>query len=455
VYDDALIRPWFESAVERVPGLSLFDAHAHIGQNDPDGLQLSTPELVDTMEAIGARSVVTPMHEPDGYPAANDRVLEMCERSAGRLVPFCRVDPHHDSLGEARRCVEAGARGIKLHPRAEQFELSDPELERLFALAHERRLPVLIHAGRGIPTIGRDALALAERFPSAALILAHGAICDLNWIWREAQHRPNLFFDTAWWHSTDLAALFALIPPGQILYGSDPPYFTPMLIATCVIRTALQAGLDTDRLRAIGGGQLERLLSGKDPLDLGPAVGGRRSPPSILLERVNAMLLLAVSRMLLGDTGYEPLALARLACDIGADDAPETEVCRSVLALLELQGRSAREGEGFAAPGAGLVMLAANITRTPDVPLPAIPELATEADIRSASLVGHRLLDASEVTPRSAEIRRLSTIFPTVSMNDAAPANHDGEGRPLRGSLADHMIVDHMGLAPRAERRRD
>ena len=130
-----------------------------------------------------------------------------------------------------------------------------PKLEGLFALAHERRLPVLIHAGRGIPTIGRDALTLARRFPSASLILAHGAICDLNWIWREAQHRPNLFFDTAWWHSTDLAALFALIPPGQILYGSDPPYFTPMLIATCVIRTALQAGLNADRLRAIAGGQ--------------------------------------------------------------------------------------------------------------------------------------------------------------------------------------------------------
>ena len=89
------------------------------------------------------------------------------------------------------------------------------------------------------------------------------------------------------------------------------------------------------------------------------------------------------------------------------------------------------------------------------MPLPPIPELATEADIRNASLVGHRLLDASEVTPRAAEIRRLSTIFPTVSMNAAAPANHDGERRPLRGSLADHMIVDHMGPSPRAERRRD
>jgi predicted TIM-barrel fold metal-dependent hydrolase len=419
VYDDALIRPWFESAVECVPGLSLFDTHAHIGFNDPDGLGLSARELIETMEAIGARSVVTPLHEPDGYPAANDRVLEECERSDGRLVPFCRVDPHRDATGEARRCADAGARGIKLHPRAERFELSDAELEGVFALAHDRRLPVLIHAGRGIATIGRDALALARRFPSAPLILAHGAICDLNWIWREAQDQPNLFFDTAWWHSTDLAALFALIPPGQILYGSDPPYFTPMLIATCVIRIALQAGLDADRLRAIAGGQLERLLEGKDPLDLGPAAGGHGAP-SILLERVNAMLLLGVSRMLLGDSGYEPLALARLACDIGVDDAPETEVCRSVLALLELQERNAREGEGFAAPGAGLVMLAANVTRTPDVPLPPIPELATESDIRTASLVGHRLVEASEVTPLAADIRRLSTIFPTVASRGPA-----------------------------------
>lgn len=459
MYDDVLIRPWFESAVARVPGLSLFDAHAHIGANDPDGLRLSAHELIETMQALDSRSVVTPLHEPDGYSDANDRVLEECERSGGRLVPFCRVDPRSDAIGEVRRCVEAGARGIKLHPRAERFELSDSQLEGVFELAHERRLPVLIHAGRGIPTIGRDALTLAKRFPAAPLILAHGAICDLNWIWREARDQPNLFFDTAWWHSTDLAALFALIPPGQILYGSDPPYFTPMLIATCVIRTALQAGVDTDRLRAIAGGQLERLLDGKDPLDLGPPVARARAAPSILLERVNAMLLLGVSRMLLGDTGYEPLALARLACDIGVDNAPETPVCRSVLSLLKLQESSAREGEGFAAPGAGLVMLAANVTRTPDVPLPPIPELATEAEIRTESLVGHRLLDADDVDPRAADIRRLSNIFPTVSTNTAPSTGKDGKRSDLRGSsLADHMIVDHLGPPPpaaQAEDRRD
>lgn len=450
--DDEVIGPWFEDAFSRVPSLSLFDAHTHIGSNDPDGMQLSRAELLRTLDLVGARAVVMPMHEPGGYPAANDRVLADCERSGGQLVPFCRIDPSRNGVVEARRCVEAGARGIKLHPRAERFELSAPSLEGVFALADERRLPVLIHAGRGIPTLGRDALELARRYPSARLILAHAAICDLNWIWREADKHPNLFFDTSWWHSTDLAALFALIRPGQILYGSDPPYFTPMLVATCVIRTALQAGIGQDHLRAIGGGQLERLLAGRDPLDLGPAPGNATSAPSILLERVNSMLLLAVSRMLLGDSGYEPLALARLACDVGSIDAPETEVCRNVLALLDLHDRRAAEeseGDGFTAPGIGLVMLAANVTRTPNVPLPAVPELATVADIRNSSRIGHRLIEFHAAPPGLTDSRRLSGIFPTVDLTAPHAGDDASDGRDIRrSSAADHMIIDAVGLPP-------
>ena len=65
------------------------------------------------------------------------------------LVPFCRLDPEADPLAEAERCLAAGARGIKLHPRAEGFTLDHPALRPVFALADERRLPVLVHAGRG------------------------------------------------------------------------------------------------------------------------------------------------------------------------------------------------------------------------------------------------------------------------------------------------------------------
>ena len=42
-----------------------------------------------------------------------------------------------------------GARGIKLHPRAQRFLLNDERLAPVFSLAAERRVPILIHGGRG------------------------------------------------------------------------------------------------------------------------------------------------------------------------------------------------------------------------------------------------------------------------------------------------------------------
>ena len=132
------------------------------------------------------------MHEPTGYPPANDRVMAAAADSDGRLVAYCRVDPHDDAVAEARRCLDAGARGIKLHPRAEQFTLSAAGRAReLVALAHERRVPVLIHAGRGIPALGRDTVRLSGEFPDARLILAHAAISDLAWLWRVLPGPPE------------------------------------------------------------------------------------------------------------------------------------------------------------------------------------------------------------------------------------------------------------------------
>jgi predicted TIM-barrel fold metal-dependent hydrolase len=147
VYADSALRPWFDALMASVPGLELFDAHAHTGASDPDEFTCSVAELTEALDLAGARGVVFTMHEPDGYRTANDRVLAEAEASGGRLTAFCRLDPREEPVAEAERCLDAGARGLKLHPRAERFVLSDPRLEGVFGLAHERRLPVMIHAG--------------------------------------------------------------------------------------------------------------------------------------------------------------------------------------------------------------------------------------------------------------------------------------------------------------------
>ena len=165
--------------------------HTHIGSNDPDGYSCTRAELVEYLERVDASAFVFPMHEPDGYPAANDMVAAEAAASDGRLFAFCRLDPHDAPLAEARRCLDNGARGIKLHPRAEGFNLDHPALQDVFALADEHRLPILCHAGRGIPALGRHSVEVCSRYPGLRLILAHAGISDLAWIWREAPRPPQ------------------------------------------------------------------------------------------------------------------------------------------------------------------------------------------------------------------------------------------------------------------------
>jgi len=366
-----LLRPWTDAVLEQVPGIELFDAHTHVGENDPDGMRQSPEELLEALRLAAARGAfVFPMHEPGGYPPANDAVLEAARRSDGLLVPFCRVDPHRDPVHEAQRCLAAGARGIKLHPRAEAFTLDHPGVRSVVALANERALPVLVHAGRGIPALGLHAMQLVEEFPDARLILAHAGICDLSWIWRVAGDHPNMLFDTAWWMPADLLALFTLVPPGQILFASDSPYGNTGFSAAFQLRLAAQAALSEEQLRSIASGQALRIAAGEPLSPAGQPVGERERAPHHLLDRVAEFLLLATIAGMRGGDPTEMLALARLACEVPEeiDDAP---VFATVKSLLDGYDAYAAEHPSERRR-LTLLILAATVARTPDVPLPAL-----------------------------------------------------------------------------------
>jgi uncharacterized protein len=374
----SLLLRYVEPLLAELPGLRFFDAHTHTGANDPDGNSCTVDQLLAMLEPLDARAVVFTTQEPDGYPEANDRVIAEAAASGGRLVPFCRLDPAVDPVGEAERCVALGARGIKLHPRAEAFGLDVPAMRDIMEFANDRELPVLIHAGRGIPALGAHALALADEFPDARIILAHAAVCDLAWIWAHLHDHPNIFVDTSWWSVADLLALVTLAPPGQILFASDAPYGSPLLNANLTLRCALHAGLSQEQIAGITGGQLERLLAGEPPLDLGPAAGSPETSSDLLLERVSVYLSFALGRLIGGVPAEEAISLARLATEVG-DDAPNAATCRAVATLLDMHAEvvAAQDPATLGTPSAqravllGPVLLAATIARTPGVPLPA------------------------------------------------------------------------------------
>jgi predicted TIM-barrel fold metal-dependent hydrolase len=367
--DEIAVR-WWEALTDHLGDVALFDAHTHLGQNDPDTYKQTPAELFAGLErAGGARAVVFPMAEPEGYRAANDFVIATAAESDGVLTAFCRVNPHDGALAEATRALDAGARGIKLHPRAEGFTLAEPAVADLFALADERRLPILVHAGRGIPALGRDSVELATRHPGARLILAHAAVSDLAWLWREMPDHPNLFIDTSWWNPGDMITLFGLVPPGQIVWASDSPYGQPFSSATQHLRYMLEVGLGAEAIRSIAGAQIERILNGEAPLSP-PGIEGETPRLDPLLERIVSHLTTAVGVAISGEDPSEQLALAKLACAVG--EAHLAEICAAVSDLIDqaLAGFPQPEGQRFAL-GARIVVFALCIARTPHAPLPA------------------------------------------------------------------------------------
>jgi predicted TIM-barrel fold metal-dependent hydrolase len=289
-YDDELRRLLPE-------GAEIFDAHLHLG-HDIDGTSGQYEELERILDRYGiSRAFMFCMDEPDREPAfraPNDRTLEFARRSEGRLIPFVRLDLTGEGpIEEATRCLDLGARGIKLHPRAQRFTLNDERLAPVFELAAERRVPILIHGGRGLPPIAEHLRRLVETYPEAQLIIAHAGIADMAALAGCFAGKRGVFFDTSVWSPVDLLDFFHHVPPEQILYASDYPYGRQPQSLTIALRTAITAGLDERQLRDMLAGNAKRIANGEEPLEPSTPSGTDEFTQSMALARVHQYLSMA------------------------------------------------------------------------------------------------------------------------------------------------------------------
>jgi predicted TIM-barrel fold metal-dependent hydrolase len=246
----------------------LFDVHTHLG-DDIDGMRGRYDELTSMLDRYGfAGAFVFCLDEPDREPAfcvPNDRTLAHALRSGGRLIPFVRLDLTTNPLEEARRALDLGARGIKLHPRAQAFALDDERLEPIFALALERSVPILIHGGRGLPPIAEDLERLVRRHEGVRLIVAHAGIADMAGLAGRLGGIPGVFFDTSVWSAVDLLDLYRQVPPEQVVYASDYPYGRQPNSLLLSVRTARLAGFDDHQLRGMLG-ETGRAIAHSEPV---------------------------------------------------------------------------------------------------------------------------------------------------------------------------------------------
>lgn len=170
-----------------------FDIHAHAYRPDcppADGrTRFATVEQVlrryDELDID--RGTLLPLIGPETYlPQSNEDILDMCEASGGRLLPFCNIDPRGmtnspDAPLERwlRHYRDRGCVGLgEVMPN---LPFSDPRCQNLFACAQQVGLPLTFdisdrlggdygfYDDPGLPQLERT----LQRFPDL-IILGHG-----------------------------------------------------------------------------------------------------------------------------------------------------------------------------------------------------------------------------------------------------------------------------------------
>ncbi|MGA8274832.1 MAG: amidohydrolase family protein [Thermoplasmata archaeon] len=196
--------------------------------------------------------VIAPPADLPRTRALNDKVLALAKESAGRFFSMCSVHPADgaEALSEVDRVATAGARGLKLHPNTQKFDVADPAITAVVQRAAERKLPVLFDAYSPFDAdqAGKFVL-LAMQVPEARIILAHAhgnRFSDLL-VYEILARYP-------WWKRNvwvDLSATASLLAGGpfaeqfawvcrkvgtdRLLFGSDYPLDEPRTAVEAVV----------------------------------------------------------------------------------------------------------------------------------------------------------------------------------------------------------------------------
>jgi len=177
-----------------------------------------------------------------GYFVPNDYLANYARKHPDKVIGFASVDPNDTNAErELRRCVrELGLKGLKLGPIYQHFDPKSTKAARIFRLAEELELPVVIHQGttflRNAPLKYANPTQLEEvalRFPDLKMIIAH-----LGHPWEDetavlVRKQPNIFTDISAVHPRPFRLFNKLMTfseygvLGKIVFGSDFPFFTP------------------------------------------------------------------------------------------------------------------------------------------------------------------------------------------------------------------------------------
>ncbi|MBD3164126.1 amidohydrolase family protein [Candidatus Woesearchaeota archaeon] len=250
----------YEEIFENV---QIIDCHTHIGR-DRDGHKLSADQLIKVMKKANIDKAISfPLNDPRNsktFSEPNDAILLAAKVYKDKIVPFFRLNPNAGWKTEFNTRVEQGFKGVKLHPRSQNFKLDSAKVFKVYEECEKNRLIVLMHTGFGLETIADDLLSIKRSFPKLKLIIGHSGFVDIENMIKKLGNEDNVLFDTSTVKMFDLFDLLKKVDYHKIAFGSDAPYYDMDLALECLIDAAITVGKTANQIKKLLGGNMQKWL---------------------------------------------------------------------------------------------------------------------------------------------------------------------------------------------------
>jgi len=208
----------------------IIDAHTHLGCDYVFEEDFSLEDLLTNIDKNRVDvSIVQPGTVLDLKTVIeqHNAIADLSKKMPGRVFGMANPNPHlprNEYSKEMERCVnELGFVGVKLHPFAHAVNPNKSTGRKVFEIALDLGITVMVHTGSGIPwSLPSALIPIARDFPDLKIVLAHsGSSIFASEAALAAQLCPNIYLEASWLPGFTIHTFCKTLGADRIMFGSD------------------------------------------------------------------------------------------------------------------------------------------------------------------------------------------------------------------------------------------
>lgn len=172
---------------------------------------------------------------PGGLPSDPREInADLLKEGKGesRILPGCLINPTlgPDACDELKRCVDRGARTVKLMAAAHRYRIDAPCVDPTMELARSLGIPATIHSGSPLSGCSPEYIGtLAQRHPDVTIIMDHMGYREWTGLAVQAAvENPKIYLGTTLIAAAEPITIKGIVQAGQIgadyiVFGSNSP----------------------------------------------------------------------------------------------------------------------------------------------------------------------------------------------------------------------------------------